>query len=781
MFQPTGARSVLHAVDPANDGLSSNVTSRVHGGSGHGSLRCPCGRLPELACSSAQARWRGGWASAARFPLARDQRLPAFPPDHPDRAREEERSRPGSSVGPFAGRADARSAFPRSAGESLWGTVKGVMPKRRLVWIVCATFFLTVLLLSYANHFRNGFYFDDTHTIVHNRYVHDIRNIPLFFTDIAAFGTMPDNRGYRPMVATLNAIDYWIAGGLEPVYFHASIFFWYVVQLVLMFFVFKRIFDLAVRQPANEFLALFGVAFYAMHPMQAETINYIISRSDSFSTLCVVASLFLYQIRTARRIHLYLVPALIGIHTKEAAVMFAPLLFFYILLFEEKVALTQVPLVWRRPVVRSIVKAAPAFIVCFGVFLFDRWYFVPGVDALGSSAGRWQYFATQWTVLAHYLGNFLLPVGLSVDYDFALVPTVLDRAVLLSLGLLLGLGVLMIALSRRVEWRPVSYGLVWFFVSLAPTSSFVPFGQIANDHRMFFADIGLVLSATWTVGLLWRRIDAAARPRRIAKIALPTVAALVIVAYGYGTHQRNKVWHSAEALWFDALQKAPESGRIQMNYGLTQMEKGDYAVAERHFERAIQFLPRWAYTNINMGILQNALGRPERAERYFTNAIRFQPRNPEGYYYYARFLSRHGRDQEALELLRTGNELSPGYTKINGMLPGVRARAAVSQEERARALAQQIRLTTAADDLLDLSLQCYENSEFALSIEAAEKILESVPNSAQAYNNICAAQCALQEWEQAVVACTSALELQPDYALARANLRWATDGKSRMQ
>ena len=31
--------------------------------------------------------------------------------------------------------------------------------------------FLVVLLLAYANHFDNGFYFDDHHTIVDNDYI----------------------------------------------------------------------------------------------------------------------------------------------------------------------------------------------------------------------------------------------------------------------------------------------------------------------------------------------------------------------------------------------------------------------------------------------------------------------------------------------------------------------------------------------------------------------------------------------------------------------------------
>jgi hypothetical protein len=45
-----------------------------------------------------------------------------------------------------------------------------------------AVLVLFVLLFwAYGNHFNNPFQFDDDHTIVSNKYIRDIVNIPLFF------------------------------------------------------------------------------------------------------------------------------------------------------------------------------------------------------------------------------------------------------------------------------------------------------------------------------------------------------------------------------------------------------------------------------------------------------------------------------------------------------------------------------------------------------------------------------------------------------------------------
>ena len=41
--------------------------------------------------------------------------------------------------------------------------------------------------LAYANHFRNGFHFDDSHAIVDNAYLRSLKNVSLFFTDAQCF------------------------------------------------------------------------------------------------------------------------------------------------------------------------------------------------------------------------------------------------------------------------------------------------------------------------------------------------------------------------------------------------------------------------------------------------------------------------------------------------------------------------------------------------------------------------------------------------------------------
>ena len=78
--------------------------------------------------------------------------------------------------------------------------------------IILSIVALLFLVLTYSNHFDNGFYFDDSHTITDNVYIRNIKNIPLFFTNPETASVLPGNRSYRPVVVSANAIDYWLAG-----------------------------------------------------------------------------------------------------------------------------------------------------------------------------------------------------------------------------------------------------------------------------------------------------------------------------------------------------------------------------------------------------------------------------------------------------------------------------------------------------------------------------------------------------------------------------------------
>ena len=210
----------------------------------------------------------------------------------------------------------------------------------RIKLILFSLLLFAGIVFTYSNHWHNDFHFDDSHAVQNNIYIQSLKNIPLFFQDVSTFSSLPRNASYRPIVSTTLAVDYYMGKGLNPVYFHISTFIFFLLQGVLMFFFFLKMLDAVSGNTPNKFISLFAVALYMLHPTLAETINYIIARSDSLSTLFVVMGFVVYQYSaTARKFYLYLIPILIGCLAKPTAIMFAPMLMVYHILFDQKKSL----------------------------------------------------------------------------------------------------------------------------------------------------------------------------------------------------------------------------------------------------------------------------------------------------------------------------------------------------------------------------------------------------------------------------------------------------------
>jgi Tfp pilus assembly protein PilF len=518
---------------------------------------------------------------------------------------------------------------------------------------------LIATTVTYSNHFFNSFHFDDSHTIVNNVYIKDIRNIPLFFRDATTFSSLPTNQSYRPVVTTTLAIDYRLGNGLRPTFFfHLSTFLLFLAQGACMYFLYLGIFRTSLRHEWNRYAALFAVAWYLLHPAGAETINYVIARSDSLSTLFVVLSLVLFiHSPVSRRFHLYLLPLAVGCLAKPIAAVFAPLLLAYVLLFEENPS-------WVDP----FRKTLPSFAFCLVLLLFigkmEPLTWVPG------GASRFHYVITQPHVVLRYFATFFLPLGLSADTDWKPLASAVDVRFVAGVLFVAALLVIAAMTSRKERLRPISFGILWFLIALLPTS-LIPLAEVTNDHRVFFPYVGLVMAVSWTIALALGRWRGSGPPDRAFSRRAAAGIAILLAVYAYGTFQRNAVWRNDETLWRDVVRKSPENGRGLMNYGLALMRKGDYRGAEIYFTDALTKYPSYPYLYINMGVLKAATGDPAAAERFFRTAIALGPGYPECYSHYAKFLKDVKRYDEAAENLEVALKLAPAHLDARNLLMDV--------------------------------------------------------------------------------------------------------------
>jgi hypothetical protein len=520
------------------------------------------------------------------------------------------------------------------------------IPRRQVLLPLLAV--LALVTATYANHFRNGYHFDDFHTITTNPYIRDLHNIPLIFEDADTFSTLPANRGWRPLVTMTLAFDYALGKGLKPGIFQLTDFCWFLIQLCLMFALFRHILDFARPDPANRLIALFATTLYGVHPAIAETVNYIIQRGDIFSTLGVIAGLLIY-IRWPQRRNQgwYLIPVLLGLLSKPPALVFPAILFVYLLLFE------------NTGPVRAFVRSVPAVLLSAGLGILQS-----AMTPKSYDPGAWpahDYRITQPLVALRYFRNFFAPLWLSADTDHIAETSIWHGFAWMGWIFLIVLLAVAIYCGPRDKLRPIAFGIWWFILALIPTSIF-PLAEIENDHRMYFPFVGLALSLVYGAALVFQR-----RERR-ARIELAVACAMILAVAAHGTWLRNKVWLDEATLWHDVTLKSPENGRGLMNYGLTLMEKGDYVTALRYFTTAEKYSPDYYVLEINLGIANGALNNDEEAEKHFARSLELAPQDAQALYFYASWLRDRGRYAEAIRYLNANIEYNPAYLDARYLL-----------------------------------------------------------------------------------------------------------------
>jgi hypothetical protein len=460
------------------------------------------------------------------------------------------------------------------------------------------------ILWAYRSSFDVPFQFDDIDQIVENPAVQSpspeallrwakVRILPFVTFALNAHFNGPDTRAYH-------AVNL-------------------VVHLLATSAVFALAFALcrtprlrATAAGRHALPAAFATALlFGLHPIQTQSVTYIVQRTTAMAGLFYLAATWLFVIarssasapvpnrRRARAAYAgTLVSAVAAFLCKENAITLPVMLlvtdrvFFAapwraalrrLAPFALLVALAPALfLLLGRPVVAPSV-AATLGPVRSGQILVEQWlqpaHGITPVD----------YLLTQATVVPRYLGLIAVPRGLNVDHDVP-VARALSPAALAGFAAIAGLLVVASAALRR--WPLVGYGLAWFLVTLSVESTLVPLPDVMVEHRLYLPMAGL--------GLAFGALFAAGYTRWPLRAAL--AIALLGAALAIATSARNNVWGSPLALWQNALEQSPDKPRVIQNVGVILFQSGQVDEAIAHYCRALKVDPDFAMARSNLNV-----------------------------------------------------------------------------------------------------------------------------------------------------------------------------------
>ncbi|MGB8296252.1 MAG: tetratricopeptide repeat protein [Polyangia bacterium] len=485
------------------------------------------------------------------------------------------------------------------------------MPKRWLIAGLAALLLLTGVV--YAPGLHGEFQFDDLRTVQFNQGIRRLDNFSL----AQALAEMV--RGKRILTNLSFAIDYRIAGN-DPFVFHATNLGIHLAAILLVFFFTHKVLALSGTMD-RDLLALAVGAVFALHPLQTQAVAYISQRAESLASGFYLASLLLLLAAERRG------------RCAVGAGIYAASFVLFALGLSAKVIVVTLPVAYLlmgllpgphgllvRPLKR-LALATPflAYALLTTVLAVadlkgeDAGFFIPFLPP-----GR--YFLTQWHVLLTYLRLLFWPAGQNVDWDFSLARGFADPAVigsgLLLAGLLVAAGILLFRCRSRadragVAARAAAFGVVWFFLLLAPTSSVVPLADVLMEHRLYLASWGVFFAIAILADSLLGRLHARGLSR-FGPIALLGLCAALAAC----TYLRVGLWKSKLLLWSDAVVKSPHKARTHLGLGNAYHLAGQIQPAIDEYRNALNLAasdPTWIRTRIHEK-LALALLAQERAE-----------------------------------------------------------------------------------------------------------------------------------------------------------------------
>lgn len=455
----------------------------------------------------------------------------------------------------------------------------------------------------------------------------------------------------------------------------------------------------------SPFTAVFVGLIFLVHPIQTQTVNYIVQRMTGLSALFFLLTLYCYvRYRESTEtdfsthhspftIHGFLwyllavAMAVLALMTKQNAAVIPGvlLLFDWLVLGQGRLPV---------PFSRRILAVVPFLLISL-LFIYIQ---VGKDDILLKDAGMAQfwtrakqssavtklepsapvvplgqlpkgaglqkppenlqalYFVTELSVLWLYVRLLFLPYNQTFDYGYPLVDRIVDLQNIVAGGGLLVLMLLAAALARR---KPLAaFGIFWFFLTLAVESTIIPL-DAAVEHRLYVPVFGFAIA-----------IIALIRDVAGHRILVLILCCLVI-AYGIATWQRNVLWGDPVAFARDGVVKAPHNQRNHVALATAYADAGRWADAEKTLRTAIPLRPNYYIPYDNLGSALAQQGKFAESRTYFSLAAILAPDYPNAVYNYGYVSLRLGDMPAALRSLERLKELrSPLAVRLGGQFVG---------------------------------------------------------------------------------------------------------------
>jgi tetratricopeptide (TPR) repeat protein len=452
---------------------------------------------------------------------------------------------------------------------------------------------ISAVFAAYSNVYGNAFLFDDGLVITRNTFLLSWQTFGALLTASTTEGAHISGGFYRPLQNILYFFVYHVFG--------ESRFGFHLLNVSLHATNACLLYKLGCKLKFKTISTLLATLIWALHPIHTEAVTYMSATADSLHTLfCLLGIVVLLPDVTQRKIYISVPLFILGLLSKETAIVFPLLVVVTIFLKDE-----------HRYRWQSYLCTWPLWILMIayiswrmtntsldGPQTYERVYDLPDYHNLKLYAGEplWRLY-TFLATLPAYLSLLVWPTGLHMERSFMIFANFLLVKVQIGLALcLMALGqIIWGAWRRRLS---LSWGLLWFAAAHAPDTGLIfPINSLFLEHWMYLPTTGLFLG-------LGQHLGEELRHPRWLPFRPTVVACAVSVAFilGICTFEQNEVWHDPVTFYTHMFKFGVVSARAHNNLALAYGERGDFPAAIGEFNKAIAITDTYAETRHNLAL-----------------------------------------------------------------------------------------------------------------------------------------------------------------------------------
>ena len=482
-------------------------------------------------------------------------------------------------------------------------------------------YFVIVLLIAagftlYANTFQNQMFWDDEDFILKNQYIRDWRCFPKYFSEnvISGVGLLSDY--WRPLLLSVFSLEWHLWKDWPPGY-HFINTSAHIGNAIILFFILRYLFN-------SHWMSFLTALFFLICPLQTEAVTYVSGLGDPLYAFFVFLGILFYlKFRTSQKMpsknifyFLSLLMYILALMSKETAIIMPAIIFIVDFFFQKELS--------PKEKLKKIIKTTWPFLILAGIYIllratvlnFKNTFNLYNEENLFTS-GFSIRLLTFFRVLTIYFSLLFCPLGLHMERSVEITGHWFSPDVILGFSIFLGL---LISAFIQFKRTPIlSFGILWFFIGLAPTSNLlVPISGLLYEHWLYLPLIGIFLILIWLGVIVTRK-------RNFQKI-VAGIFIFYLVLFSTLTIKRNKEWSNPITFYNQTLRYAPTSYRVINNLGMAYADKGNQIKAEETYKKAIAIDPLNPVAWHNLGNTYRAIGKKDLAIDNFKTALSLDPK-----------------------------------------------------------------------------------------------------------------------------------------------------------